>query len=121
MTHTQNSPEPTLPEVRRNIDALDEHIVSLIAQRQNWVSIAGTLKTDELSVRAPDRVEQVISKVRALAQAKGASPDVVELTYRALISAFIDLELQQTGHHQASDSQKTKPAQTRRSGPADCA
>ena len=50
-----------LAEIRRAIDGLDEQIVELIARRQALVKAAGTLKTDAESVRAPDRVEQVIA------------------------------------------------------------
>lgn len=79
--------------VRAEIDALDRQIVQLIAERQRWVVTAGALKTDRDAVRAPDRVAKVIDKVRALAEESGAAPDVVERTYRAMIAAFIDLEL----------------------------
>ena len=96
----------TLTEVRTQIDALDRRIVELIAERQRWVVAAGSLKQDEQGVRAPARVDQVIVKVRGLAEELGASPDVVERSYRALIGAFIDLELK---HHRASGL--TRPAQ----------
>lgn len=88
----------TLAGVRQNIDSLDRRIVRLIAERQQWVVRAGSLKTDEQAVRAPARVEQVIAKVRALAEEAGASPEVVEAAYRALVSAFIELELD---HHRS--------------------
>lgn len=96
----------TLTEVRTQIDALDRRIVELIAERQKWVVAAGSLKQDEQGVRAPARVDQVIVKVRGLAEELGASPDVVERSYRALIGAFIDLELE---HHR--ESGPTRPAQ----------
>jgi isochorismate pyruvate lyase len=83
----------TIEEVRDRIDELDRQIVELIARRQAWVVEAGRLKTDTVAVRAPDRVEKVIAKVRALGVDAGASPDVVESTYRAMIDAFIALEL----------------------------
>lgn len=86
----------SLDEVRLRIDSLDRRIVELIAERQQWVAAAGSLKKDEQAVRAPARVEQVIAKVRGLAEDAGASPEVVEAAYRALIAAFIDLELD---HH----------------------
>ena len=84
---------PEIDAVRTEIDALDAQLVALIAQRQRWVEAAGRLKTDRDAVRAPDRVEAVIRKVRALAATAGADPTVVERTYRAMIAAFIDLEL----------------------------
>lgn len=90
------APEANIDAVRAEIDALDRRIVELIAERQQWVVVAGSLKKNEDAVRAPARVEQVIAKVRALAEEAGASPEVMERTYRALIAAFIDLELD---HH----------------------
>lgn len=86
--------DPSLAEIRLAIDGLDRQMVALIAERQRWVVAAGKLKKDETDVRAADRVEQVIDKVRALAGESGASPEVVEQTYRALISGFIDFELE---------------------------
>ncbi|MFC6355220.1 chorismate mutase [Luethyella okanaganae] len=90
-----SEPAVTIEDVRQRIDALDLRIVELIAERQKWVVTAGSLKMDQQAVRAPARVEQVITKVRVLAEESGASPEVVERTYRALITAFIDLELEQ--------------------------
>ena len=47
--------------------------------------------------------KKVVDKVRALAnEAAAASPDVVERTYRAMIAAFIDLELSAHEIHLAS-------------------
>lgn len=84
----------SLQDVRNHIDRLDRQIISLIAERQSWVVAAGKLKRDEAGVHAPARVEQVISKVRGIATQEGASPDVVEQAYRALIAGFIELELE---------------------------
>ncbi|UVJ39744.1 chorismate mutase [Arthrobacter sp. CJ23] len=93
-----------IEDVRTEIDALDRQIVELLCRRQHWVVEAGKLKSDPGAVRAPDRVEQVISKVRALAVELGAAPDVVERTYRAMIAAFIDLELTIHENHRDSAS-----------------
>nr|WP_026555090.1 chorismate mutase [Arthrobacter sp. 35W] len=84
----------SLDAVRARIDELDASIIALIAQRQAAVVRAGELKPsgDAAAVRAPARVEQVVAKARARATESGASPDVVEQTYRAMIGAFIDLE-----------------------------
>ncbi len=83
----------TLSDIRSAIDDIDTRIVALIAERQRWVEAAGALKTSTDAVRAPARVEQVIAGVRAKAEATGASPEVVEAAYRALIAAFIEHEL----------------------------
>jgi isochorismate pyruvate lyase len=67
--------------------------VGLIAERERLVRQAGRVKEDTADVRAPKRVEEVVARVRELAGELGASPDVVERTYRAMISAFVELEL----------------------------
>jgi len=90
---TSSTSVSPLDEVRAGIDELDRQIVGLIARREEFVRRAGRLKTGAAAVRAPGRVEQVIAKVRALATESGADPAVVEATYRAMIGAFVDLEL----------------------------
>ena len=59
-----------------------------------YVLAAAPFKRDAAAVVAPERVEQVIAQVRALAQAEGALPEVVERIYRELIAAFTDAEHQ---------------------------
>ena len=83
----------TLEQVRENIDRLDSQIVALLAERGSFVSQAARFKKDSDSVKAPQRVEQVINKVRELSHTLGANPDVTEQVYRAMISAFIQQEL----------------------------
>lgn len=83
----------SLEQVRERIDQIDRAMVDLIAQRGGFVAQAARFKKDSADVRAPARVEQVIAKVRALADERGASSSVVEQVYRAMIAAFIDEEL----------------------------
>ena len=85
----------SLNEVRENIDKIDREIVALLAARGSFVTQAASFKKTKSEVKAPNRVEQVISKVTALAQEQGANPKVVESVYRAMISAFIEAELKE--------------------------
>lgn len=82
---------------RANIDSLDRDLVQLLSNREQLIRQAGRLKSNAGAVRAPDRVEAVIARVRSAAEELGASPIVVERTYRAMISAFVELEL--SVHH----------------------
>jgi len=86
-------PCTSLDEVRQRIDAIDQRLVSLLAQRGKLVTQAASFKKTTDDVRAPARVEQVIDKVRGLAEEVGGSAAVVEQVYRAMISAFIAEEL----------------------------
>ncbi|MEJ2854678.1 MULTISPECIES: chorismate mutase [unclassified Saccharothrix] len=83
----------SLDEVRAGIDAIDAQVVRLLAERQGLVKAAAAFKKDEDAVRAPDRVAQVIAEVRAKAEASGLAPEVAEAVWRAMIGAFIELEL----------------------------
>ncbi|KMT55415.1 chorismate mutase [Pseudomonas fildesensis] len=83
----------TLDQVRENIDLLDQQIVTLLAERGGYVSQAARFKKDSDGVKAPQRVEQVITKVRDLSLEVGANPEVTEQVYRAMIAAFIEQEL----------------------------
>ncbi|GAB3301195.1 hypothetical protein GCM10027451_04180 [Geodermatophilus aquaeductus] len=82
-----------LAAVRAAIDRLDDDVVALLARREELVRAAGRLKADGAAVRAPGRVEQVVARARERAVSHGASPQVVERVYRAMIGAFVDLEL----------------------------
>lgn len=95
----------SLDEVRHQIDQLDTQILTLIAQRAGWVHQAARFKRHVAEVPAPQRVAQVLAKIRTQSQALGLSPDVAEATWRAMIQAFIEEEsrLVQAGSAQVLD------------------
>ncbi|WP_407688495.1 chorismate mutase [Mycobacterium sp. HUMS_1102779] len=90
----------SLAEVRSQIDQIDEHIVRLLATRQKLVTEAALYKTDQHSVRAPDRRAAMMARRHEWAIREGASPEVVRRVYDAMVGAFIDLELRE--HSQIS-------------------
>ena len=85
----------SIEEVRNNINDIDEQIVKLIALRGQFVKQAAKFKKDSDAVKAPKRVEEVISKVKKLAQLNGANEEVVENIYRTMINSFIKLEMKE--------------------------
>ncbi|MGQ2978990.1 MAG: chorismate mutase [Polaromonas sp.] len=84
---------PTLAGLRQRIDALDEQIVALLAERALCVRDATRFKRDAFQVAAPARQAQVFARVRALAAPHEASfpglSDIVESTYRTLVAGYI--------------------------------
>ncbi|MBV8107504.1 MAG: chorismate mutase [Hyphomicrobiales bacterium] len=82
----------TLAEVRENIDRIDHAIIALMAERGQYVAEAARFKPDSAAVSAPARVDAIIAKVRADAEAQGLDPIVAERTYRAMVAAFEDYE-----------------------------
>ncbi len=91
-----------LGEVRESIDAVDREIVRLLAEREGYVRRAAHLKETQEDVEAPDRVEEVVRNARTLAGEHGANPDVVEEVYRAMISRFVSLEMDEHDQNKAN-------------------
>lgn len=85
----------SLEEVPANIDRIDTEIIKLIAERGTYVVQASNFKKNEDGVKAPNRVEAVITKVRGKAQEYGANADMVEALYREMISRFINMEMEE--------------------------
>lgn len=85
----------SIDEVRNNIDNIDEEIVKLITLRGGFVKQAAKFKRDNEDVKAPKRVEEVISKVKNIARLNGANEEVVENIYRTMIDSFIKLEMKE--------------------------
>jgi isochorismate pyruvate lyase len=81
-----------LDDIRKHIDALDRRIVRLIAQREAWVRRAGGLKSDPSQAAAPERAARVVDAAAAFAAEAGANPEVVRVTYVAMVAAFVQLE-----------------------------
>ena len=83
----------SIEELRAQIDRIDRSMVELIAERGAYVRQAAQFKKSTDDVKAPQRVEQVIGKVKALACELGANPTVTEQVYRAMIAGFIAAEM----------------------------
>lgn len=84
-----------MSDVRRNIDRLDEEIVTLLAERAGYVAQAARIKTSANNVRIPERIEEVISNVKRLAVEHGLDPSIPEAAYRPMVDAYINFEMEQ--------------------------
>lgn len=84
---------PDMGALRQAIDALDRALVALFAERERYIERAAELKRDNgLPARIPDRVEEVVARVRRAAETAGADPDLLETVWRAVIEHAIALE-----------------------------
>lgn len=95
--------------VPNSIDRIDRQIVALLAQRGVYVKQAAQFKATTADVKAPQRVEQVISVEL------GANPAVTEQVYRAMIAGFINAELAEHAALQSNGSRHPKPSVIRTS------
>lgn len=78
-----------LADVRKHIDAYDGEIAALICKRHHFVMQAAKFKSSVEGVVVPERIEQIITRVRKIAESYGVSPDVLEKTYRGLLSGTV--------------------------------
>lgn len=85
----------SLEQARAHIDELDQALIEIIAIRQFYVDQAVRFKRTAEDVQSPERVQQVINKVRDKAKELQTDPDLVEKIYREIIQHFIQRELKE--------------------------
>ncbi|MEU7653472.1 chorismate mutase [Micromonospora taraxaci] len=93
-----------IAELRGVIDHLDQRIIALLAERTRVVQELTAHKTDEATVRSPDRVRQVLDRVSDLAVGNGMPPEVAVGTYRALIDELTRMQLDMLAARRAAAS-----------------
>ncbi len=59
------------------------------------MAAAARFKTDQDSVRAPERQKAMLARRRGWAEREGLDPDFVEDLYRRIVSHFVDREMDQ--------------------------
>ncbi len=97
MTQTPLQTPPMASEIlapyRARIDTLDDEIVALLGRRYAVVSEVAQIKAERgISSVQPDRVQEVLSRVRALAERHGLDSAFVGSLYSAMIDHAHTLE-----------------------------
>ena len=90
-----NEKVKSLQQARDKIDQIDVALIELIASRQFYVDQVMRHKQTVDDVQSPQRVKEVIEKVRALAVQHAVDPDMVERLYHDMIQHFIQRELKE--------------------------
>ena len=83
----------SLQHARQQIDAIDTALVELIAAGQFYVDQTTRFKKTETDLQSPERMEQIVENVKALAQQQGVDQAFIEHLYLELFQYFILLEL----------------------------
>jgi len=83
----------TLEEARAKIDEVDEEIVKLIAKRNNYIKQIAHFKTSVEEVKAEDRINDVINRVRRQAIDLDLSPNLINDLYVRMIDAMVESEI----------------------------
>ncbi|MGB3723430.1 MAG: chorismate mutase [Pacificimonas sp.] len=84
----------TMAEIRQGIDELDQHIVTLLAERLRYIEAAARVKQDRDVVRDEWRKADVIAKACETARSHGFSTDMVTKIYDQLIELSIAHEFE---------------------------
>jgi isochorismate pyruvate lyase len=83
----------TLEEARAKIDEVDTEIVKLIAKRNDYIKQIAHFKTSVDEVKAEDRIEDVINRVRQQAIDLDLSPNLINDLYVRMIDAMVESEI----------------------------
>ncbi|EQB39273.1 chorismate mutase [Sulfurimonas hongkongensis] len=83
----------SLEEVRANIDILDDKLVELISQRSHFVRQAAKFKDSVDEVKADDRIEFIMQKVRRKAIELDVSPNLISELFTIMIHEMVETEI----------------------------
>lgn len=85
--------EAVLRPQRDRIDAVDEQLVTLLAERMRIVDeVVAIKRAHGIPGRLDDRIEAVVANVRGRAERLGAPPDLADVLWRTMIEWVIAYE-----------------------------
>lgn len=83
----------SLLEVRQEIDKIDSQLVDLISERSHLVRQAASFKNSIDEVKADERMDYIIQKVRHKAIELGVSPNMISELFTIMINDMVELEI----------------------------
>ena len=83
----------SLEEVRKEIDKIDDRIVELIAKRNAYIRELAHFKNSIDEIKAKDRIDDVINRMRSRAIDLDLSPNLINDLYIRMIDAMVDTEV----------------------------
>jgi isochorismate pyruvate lyase len=83
----------SLEEVRQEIDKIDDAIVELISKRSHLVRQAASFKNSIEEVKAEDRVDYILQKVRHSAIKADVSPNMISDLFKIMINEMVETEI----------------------------
>ena len=83
----------SLEELRNEVDNVDDQIVDLIAERNRYIHQASKFKQSVDEIKADERIEAVLDRVRHRAVTQGVSPNLLIQLYRIMIDEMVEAEI----------------------------
>lgn len=83
----------SLEEVRAEIDTLDDKLVELISQRSHLIRQAVKFKDSVEEVKAEDRIDFIMQKVRKKAIELNINPNMISELFTIMIDEMVETEI----------------------------
>ncbi len=83
----------SLEEVRAEIDTLDDKLVELISQRSHLIRQAVKFKDSVEEVKAQDRIDFIMQKVRKKAIELNINPNMISELFTIMIDEMVETEI----------------------------
>ena len=83
----------TLEEVRNEVDIVDDKLVELIALRNSYIKQLAKFKTTAEEAKSPERITDVINRVRAKAIELDLSPNLINDMFIRMIDEMVETEI----------------------------
>lgn len=100
-----------MASVRAAIDALDDRIVALLAERQREIERAAAVKPRlGIPARVPERIDEVLDRVAQAARREGMSGELAHSLWSAIIEWAIAHEERLMGEKAPRDGGEAPPS-----------
>jgi len=83
----------SLEEVRTEIDILDDKLVELISERSHLIRQAVAFKDSVEDVKAEDRIDFIMQKVRKKAIELNINPNMISELFTVMINEMVETEI----------------------------
>ncbi len=83
----------SLEEVRQEIDLIDDKLVELISQRSHIIRQAAVFKNSVDEVKAEDRIDFIMQRIRHRAIELGISPNMISELFTIMIDEMVETEI----------------------------
>jgi isochorismate pyruvate lyase len=91
----------SLEEVRVEIDKIDTTLVKLISDRSHLIRQAAAFKDSVDEVKAQDRIEFILQRVRHAAIQADVSPNMISELFTIMINEMVETEISEFRNKQA--------------------
>jgi len=83
----------SLQEVRDEIDKIDTKLVDLISERSHLIRQAAAFKNSVDEVKAEDRIDDIMQRVRKRAIALNINPNMISELFKVMIDEMVETEI----------------------------